>query len=237
MEEQDLAAHISHAFNEDLQRVRAMTLQMGRMVETQLGDAVTALVSGDTGLARRVEYDDYRVNHLEVTIDNECSGLIVRRQPTASDLRFVMSVIKITADLERIGDEAEKVASYAAHLAEMDRPRDNYRPVAELGGDVRDMVRDAINAFEHYNVRLARDVLKRDDYVDKQYDKINSECMSAMTRDPRHIRRSLYLLWITRALERIGDHAKNVSEQVFYFVEGLDVRHLGQAAAPDNAPG
>jgi len=237
MEEQDLATHISHAFNADLQRIRGMTLQMGRMVETQLGDAVTALVSADQGLARRVEYDDYRINHLEVSIDNECSELIVRRQPTANDLRFVLSVIKIIADLERIGDEAEKVARYAAQLAEMDRPRDNYRAVAELGGDVRDMVRDAVNAFEHYNVRLARDVLKRDEYVDRQYDKINGECMAAMTKDPRHIRRSLYLLWITRALERIGDHAKNVGEQVFYFVEGMDVRHLASTSSPDRPPG
>lgn len=233
MEDQDLKAHISQAFNEDLQRIRGLTLQMGRMVETQLGDAVTALVSADLGLARRVEYDDYRINHLEVTIDSECSELIVRRQPTASDLRFVLSVIKITADLERIGDEAEKVARFAVQLAQMDRPRDSYRTVAELGGDVRDMVRDAVNAFENYNVRLARDVLKRDEYVDKQYDKINTQCMADMTKDPRHIRRSLYLLWITRALERIGDHAKNVSEQVFYFVEGMDVRHPGHLSGED----
>jgi len=228
MEKQDLSTHISHAFNEDLTRIRDMTLEMGRMVEEQIDLAVKAVVTGDAHLARRVEVDDSRVNNLEVTIDGECSQVIVRRQPTAMDLRYVLAVIKITSDLERIGDEAEKVARMAVHLAEMPRPRDNYREIGELGNDARDMVKDAITAFETYNVRLARDVLRRDEAVDKQYDSINSYCMTAMTKDPRDIRRMLYLLWLARALERIGDHAKNVSEQVLYFVEGMDVRHPGQ---------
>ncbi|MGE5624929.1 MAG: phosphate signaling complex protein PhoU [Bacillota bacterium] len=228
MEKEDLSTHISHAFNEDLTRIRSLTLEMGRMVEQQIATAVKSLMSADANMARRVEVDDYRVNHLEVAIDNECSHVIVRRQPTAMDLRYVLAVIKITSDLERIGDEAEKVARMAEHLAEMDRPRDNYRAVGALGDDVKDMVRDAVTAFETYNVRLARDVLRRDENVDRQYEKINGGCMEAMSKDPRDIRRMLYVLWLTRALERIGDHAKNVSEQVFYFVEGLDVRHLTQ---------
>ncbi len=231
MEKEDLETHISHAFNEDLTRIRGLTLEMGHMVEEQIGFAVQALVSGDARLARRVEVDDARVNNLEVTIDAECSQVIVRRQPTAVDLRYVLAVIKITSDLERIGDEAEKVARMAVHLAEMDRPRDNYEEIGGLGQDVRDMVRDAITAFETYNVRLARDVLRRDETVDKQYEAINGRCMTAMTKDPRDIRRMLYLLWLSRALERIGDHAKNVSEQVLYFVEGMDVRHLTQETA------
>ena len=231
MEQQDLSTHISHAFNEDLTRIRDMTLEMGRMVEEQIGLAVQAVVTGDPHLARRVEVDDSRVNNLEVTIDGECSQVIVRRQPTAVDLRYVLAVIKITSDLERIGDEAEKVARMAVHLAEMPRPRDNYQEIGGLGHDARDMVKDAITAFETYNVRLARDVLRRDDAVDKQYDSINSYCMTAMTKDPRDIRRMLYVLWLARALERIGDHAKNVSEQVLYFVEGMDVRHPQQESA------
>jgi len=230
MEETDLSKHISHAFNEDLTRIRTLTLDMGHMVEHQIATAVNALVTGDVNLARRVEVDDYRVNHLEVAIDGECSQVIVRRQPTAMDLRYVLAVIKIISDLERIGDEAEKVARMAEQLAEMDRPRDNYEQVSALGGDVKDMVHDAITAFETYNVRLARDVLRRDESVDQQYEKINGRCMEAMSKDPRDIRRMLYLLWLTRALERIGDHAKNVSEQVFYFVDGLDVRHLAQSS-------
>ena len=236
MEEQDLSKHISHAFNEDLTRIRGLTLEMGRMVEQQLDTAVKSLLSGDANLARRVEVADYRVNHLEVAIDNECSQVIVKRQPTAMDLRYVLAVIKITSDLERIGDEAEKVARMAEHLAELDRPRDNYRELGGLGGDVKDMVRDAITAFETYNVRLARDVLRRDEAVDHQYERINSRCMEAMSKDPRDIRRMLYVLWLTRALERIGDHAKNVSEQVFYFVEGLDVRHLAAGTPGPDSP-
>ncbi len=232
MEKEDLSTHISHAFNEDLTRIRGLTLEMGRMVEEQIGFAVQALVSGDARLARRVEVDDARVNDLEVTIDAECSQVIVRRQPTAMDLRYVLAVIKITSDLERIGDEAEKVARMAVHLAEMDRPRDNYQEIGGLGNDVRDMVRDAVTAFETYNVRLAQDVLRRDETVDKEYEAINSRCMTAMSKDPRDIRRMLYLLWLSRALERIGDHAKNVSEQVLYFVEGMDVRHLPQTQTP-----
>ncbi len=231
MEQQDLSTHISHAFNEDLTRIRDMTLQMGRMVEEQIGLAVQAVVTGDAHLARRVEVDDSRVNNLEVTIDGECSQVLVRRQPTANDLRYVLAVIKITSDLERIGDEAEKVARMAVHLAEMPRPRDNYQEIGSLGSDAKDMVRDAITAFETYNVRLARDVLRRDDAVDQQYDSINTYCMTAMTKDPRDIRRMLYILWLARALERIGDHAKNVSEQVLYFVEGMDVRHPGHMPA------
>lgn len=230
MEQTDLGTHISHAFNEDLTRIRGLTLEMGRMVEEQIGFAIQALITGDARLARRVEVDDSRVNHLEVTIDNECSQVIVRRQPTAMDLRYVLAVIKITSDLERIGDEAEKVARMAMHLTEMARPRDNYQELGHLGSDVKDMVRDAITAFETYNVRLARDVLRRDQSVDKEYDSVNSRYMTAMTRDPRDIRRMLYLLWLARALERIGDHAKNVGEQVLYFVEGMDVRHVGHTA-------
>ncbi|HEY4126576.1 MAG TPA: phosphate signaling complex protein PhoU [Gammaproteobacteria bacterium] len=232
MEPQDLSTHISHAFNEDLSRIRTLTLEMGHMVELQIGAAVKALVAGDVRLAHQVEVEDYRVDHLEVAIDNECSQVIVRRQPTAMDLRYVLAVIKITSDLERIGDEAEKVARMAANLTEMDRPRDNYAQLGSLGSDVADMVRDSITAFETYNVRLARDVLRRDEAVDKQYETINAHCMEAMSSDPRDIRRMLYVLWLTRALERVGDHAKNVSEQVFYFVDGMDVRHISPTPAP-----
>ncbi|HEY3644431.1 MAG TPA: phosphate signaling complex protein PhoU [Gammaproteobacteria bacterium] len=232
MEKEDLSSHISHAFNEDLSRIRGLTLEMGHMVEQQIAAAVRALVAGDARLAHQVEVEDYRVDHLEVAIDNECSQVIVRRQPTAMDLRYVLAVIKITSDLERIGDEAEKVARMAVHLTEMTRPRDNYAQLGALGADVADMVRDSVTAFETYNVRLARDVLRRDEAVDKQYESINAHCMEAMSSDPRDIRRMLYVLWLTRALERIGDHAKNVSEQVFYFVEGMDVRHGTPSPTP-----
>jgi phosphate transport system protein len=232
MEENDLSTHISHAFNDDLTRIRTLTLDMGHMVERQIGAAITALTTADVHLAHQVEVEDYRVDHLEVAIDNECSQVIVRRQPTAMDLRYVLAVIKITSDLERIGDEAEKVARIAVHLTGMDRPRDNYAELGLLGQDVRDMVRDAVMAFETYNVRLARDVLRRDAAVDQRYEAINARCMAAMSTDPRDIRRLLYVLWLTRALERVGDHAKNVSEQVFYFVEGLDVRHVTTLSAP-----
>ena len=235
MERQDLATHISHAFNEDLTRIRQLTLDMGHMVGEQIGSAVKAVVSADRALARRVEFDDQRINQLEVAIDGECSQVIVRRQPTAVDLRFVLSIIKIVADLERMGDEAEKVARMAAHLAILDRPRDNYRELSELGADVRDMARDAMTAFETYDVKLARDVLRRDQAVDKRYEAINTRSFAAMSKDPRDIRRMLYVLWLTRALERIGDHAKNISEQVFYFVEGMDIRHPGTLADPDPA--
>ena len=232
MEKDDLSSHISHAFNEDLSRIRSLTLEMGHMVEQQIAAAVRALMVGDSRLAHQVEAEDFRVDHLELAINNECSQVIVRRQPTAMDLRYVLAVIKITSDLERIGDEAEKVARMAANLTEMDRPRDNYAQLGALGADVADMVRDSVAAFETYNVRLARDVLRRDEAVDKQYESINARCMEAMSSDPRDIRRMLYVLWLTRALERIGDHAKNVSEQVFYFVDGLDVRHGTPAPLP-----
>ncbi|HSC48429.1 MAG TPA: phosphate signaling complex protein PhoU [Gammaproteobacteria bacterium] len=235
MERQDLASHISHAFNEDLMRIRQRTLDMGQLVEEQIGSAVQAVVSADRALARRVEYDDQRIDHLEVIIDGECSQVIVRRQPTAVDLRFVLSIIKIVADLERMGDEAEKVARMAAQLALLDRPQDNYRELSELGADVRDMARDAMTAFATYDARLAKDVLHRDQAVDRRYEAINSRSLAAMSTDPRNIRRLLYVLWLNRALERIGDHAKNIGEQVFYFVEGLDIRHPGTLAGDAGA--
>lgn len=224
----DLSTHISHAFNEDLTRIRGLTLEMGRMVEEQIGASIKALVTGGSHLARRVKADDLQVNRLEVRIDNECSRLIVRRQSAAMDLRYVLAIIKITSDLERISDETEKVSRMVVKLSEMPRPRDNYQELGDLGSRVKGMVCNAITAFETYNARMARDVLRRDQAVDRDYDGISGRYITAMSKAPRDIRRILYLLWLARALERIGDHAKNVSEQVLNFIEGMDVRHGDQ---------
>lgn len=231
----DLTHHISRRFNRDLEELRNSVLAMGGLVETQLSRAIAAIVSGDSELGLEVAGDDYKVNQMEVDIDEECSRILATRAPAAGDLRLIVAIFKTITDLERVGDEAEKIGFLASRLAAMDRPPDSYRELKNLGNHVLQMLRDAMNAFARLDVPACRAVLREDERVDEEYDAISRQCITFMMEDPRNIKRSMNVTWAARALERIGDHAKNICEYVIYMVEGQDIRHTDLDAADEDA--
>jgi phosphate transport system protein len=225
MQTSDLAGHISKRFNKDLEELRNSVMTMGGLVETQLAKAISAIVSGDSEVGLKVAHDDYKVNLLEVEIDEECGRILATRAPAAGDLRLIVAIIKTITDLERVGDEAEKIGYLASKLATMDRPPDSYRELKNLGNHVLHMLRGAMNAFARLDVKASYAVVREDELVDDEYDAITRQCITFMMEDPRSIKRSMNITWAARALERIGDHAKNICEYVIYMVEGKDVRH------------
>ncbi|MEL7187776.1 MAG: phosphate signaling complex protein PhoU [Pseudomonadota bacterium] len=220
-----MSDHISRRYNKDIEDLRSSVLSMGGLVEAQLSKAIAAIVSGDSELGLKVANDDYKVNNLEVSIDEECSRILATRQPAAGDLRLIVAIIKTITDLERIGDEAEKIGFLASKLAAMDRPADSYRELKTLGNHVSHMLRDAMNAFVRLDVDEAMDVVREDERVDEEYEAIQRQCVTYMMEDPRSIKRVMNVTWTARSLERIGDHAKNICEYVIYMVQGKDVRH------------
>jgi phosphate transport system protein len=226
MEAADISHHTSRRFNEDLERVRTKVLSMGGFVEQQLGRALTALVEGDSSLGQAVAKDDHKVNGMEVSIDEECSRILATRAPAAGDLRMVVATIKAITDLERIGDECEKIGSIASRLATIERPADRYREVKQLGRGVQSIVHDALDAFARMDAALALRTVRQDRVVDEEYEAIQRQCITFMMEDPRAIRRALDVMWVVRSLERIGDHAKNLCEYVIYMVHGKDIRHV-----------
>jgi len=233
MQTSDLTDHISQRFNRDLEDLRNNVLKMGGLVETQLSRAITAIVTGDSELGLAVAHDDYKVNRLEVMIDEECNRVLATRAPTAGDLRLIFAIIKTITDLERIGDEAEKIGFLASQLAAMDRPADSYRELKNLGNHVLQMLRDTMDAFARLDVDASYDVVREDEHVDEEYDALTRQGITFMMEDPRSIRRVMNVTWAARALERIGDHAKNICEYVIYMVEGRDVRHTDIRDAED----
>ena len=219
--------HISKQFDAELEAVRARVLQMGGLVESQIRLAVDALVSGDVALMNRIIADDHRVNAMEVEIDESCNHIIARRQPAAGDLRMVMTVIKTITDLERIGDEAEKIARMGKLLSQRELlilPRYNeIKHAAELA---LDMLRKSLDAFARLDLASAAQVVRQDEQVDEEVRTIMRYLITFMMEDPRTISTALEILFVAKAIERIGDHAKNMSEYVVYMVKGRDVRHV-----------
>src|SRR5258706_3941752 len=202
--------HTSRPYNAELEEIRTRVLQMGGLVEQQIEQAMRSLVKGDTALGEAVIMDDTKVNELDVTIDEECQHIIARRQPAASDLRLVIAVIKTITDLERIGDEAEKIARMAVRLANVERPKNNYAEIQVLGAHVRTMVHDALDAFDRMDPQAALATAREDRQIDQQYESVIRQMITFMMEDPRTITRALHLIWAARALERIGDHARNI---------------------------
>jgi len=217
--------HISHQFNKELENLRQKMMTMGGMVEEMLKKAIQAVVSGDTELAMEVIEADDQVNQIEKRLDEECNLVIARRQPAASDLRLIFAIIKAISDLERIGDEAEKIARWALSLADLHRPRNQYRELERLGLTVVEMLRGSLDGFARMSPDVTVELFRQDQKVDQDYEAIFRQYYSYMMEDARNIRRVLDALLVAKSLERIGDHCKNVGEYVFYLVEGRDLRH------------
>ena len=231
METADLSHHISRRFNDDLERVRNKVLAMGGMVEHQLANAVTALIEGDSNLGVSVARDDFKVNGMEVSIDEECQKILATRAPAASDLRVIIAIIKAITDLERMGDEAQKIGYLASRLAGMERPANKYSELKHLGRQITQMVHETLDALARLDARSALEVARSDQSVDEEYEAITRQSITLMMEDPRCIRRVLDTMWVARALERIGDHARNICEYIVYMVHGKDVRHTKLEAA------
>jgi phosphate transport system protein len=219
--------HTSKQFDAELEAVRARVLQMGGMVESQIRLAIESLISGDVELMNRVIEDDHRVNALEVEIDESCNHILVRRQPAAGDLRMITTVIKTITDLERIGDEAEKIARMAKLLSQKERLRHpRYNQIKQASDIALDMLRKSLDAFARLDLTMAAQVVRQDEQVDEEFRSIMRYLITFMMEDPRTISTSLEILFVAKAIERIGDHAKNMSEYVVYMVKGRDVRHV-----------
>lgn len=222
---QDLGQHISHQYDDDLESLRSRVLNMGGLVEKQVENALLALTKSDSSLADEVATSDYKVNAMEVTIDEECTQLIALRQPAASDLRLVMTIIKTITDLERIGDEAEKIGRHAVKLATVERTPTYFLEVKHMGERVRKMLHDSLDAFARMDTDAALTIAQGDREINDEYDALVRQLITHMMEDPRAIKRALRVMWCARSLERIGDHAKNICEYIIYTVAGTDIRH------------
>lgn len=218
--------HISAQFNAELEAVTKNLLEMGGNVERQVNSAIESLVKMDTGQAEIVIDRDHAVNQMEVDIDEECSRILARRQPAASDLRLVLAVTKVTTDLERIGDEAAKIARQTIRLSESSSSPSDHVEIQHIGNYVLSMLQKALDAFARLDVEVAVEVVKADKTVDKEYRSAMRSLVTFMMEDPRVIGSVLNEMWALKSLERVGDHTSNIAEHVIYLVRGLDVRHI-----------
>lgn len=218
--------HISQQFNDELEHVKNHLLEMGGLVERQVGDAIKSIIDADSELAVTVRANDKRINQMEIDIDEECTRIIARRQPAASDLRLVIAASKAVADLERIGDESAKIARQAMKLCEEGEAPRGYVEIRHIGDRVRRMTQQALTAFARLDVDKALEVAQEDKDVDLEYESAMREMVTFMMEDPRSIKRVMNVIWSLRSLERIGDHARNIAESVIYLVKGKDVRHV-----------
>jgi phosphate transport system protein len=219
--------HSSKQYDAELESVRVRVRTMGELVENQARLAIEALTRGDVALMDRIIADDHRVNALEVGIDESCTQIIALRQPTAGDLRMLIMVIKTITDLERIGDEAKKIAITAKRLAQrssLTLPR--FEKIKYMSNLTLEMLLKSLDAFANMDISSVAEVVRQDEQVDEEFRIILRYLVTFMMEDPRTISSALEILFIAKALERIGDHAKNMSEYVVYMVKGRDVRHI-----------
>ena len=225
--EHNINKHISGRFNQELEDVRNHVLSMGGLVEQQLNSALDAVSKNDAVLAQKVRENDYKVNAMEVSIDEDCTRIIAKRQPAASDLRLVIAIAKTIADLERIGDEAKRIAKVALDSFTKDQ-QDLLVNIENMGRQVSKMLHDVLDAFARMDVQRAFEVHIEDAKVDREYEAITRQIMTYMMEDPRSIPKIMDLVWSVRSLERIGDRCQNIAEYVIYFVNGKDIRHTSQ---------
>jgi len=228
--------HSSRQYELDLEAIRSRVLQMGGLVEKQFHDAMICFRTLDVKEAERIIAADEEVNKLEVQLDDACSHLIVKRQPAANDLRTVMATIKIITDLERIGDEATKIARAARALHERGAvPIAHEETVRVMASSAGRLLHGALDAFARLDEKQATCMILGDEEIDIEYRAVMRNAVTFMMEDPRTISASLDTLWVAKAIERIGDHAKNIAEYVIYIVEGKDIRHTDYASAQQAA--
>ena len=224
--------HISGQFNVELESIRTHVLTMGGLVEQQLSYAIQALHKEDIELARKVVRDDHKVNAMEVSIDDACTRIIAKRQPTAKDLRLIMAIIKTITDLERIGDVATRIA-YVAIESPSSQERQFQVSLEPLCRQAIQMLHQVLDAFARMDVEAAAEVYKLDDKLDAEYEAVIRQLMTYMMEDPKNIPHILQVMWSARAIERVGDRCQNICEYIIYFVKGKDVRHLGDQSIDD----
>ena len=219
------SAHISGQFNEELELIRTQLLTMGGMVERQVHDCIDALLNGDIELAEASQKVDKQTNEMELMIDEQCTTIIARRQPAASDLRLIIAVSKATTNLERMGDEASRICRHAIDLVEEGESPRGYQEVRHIGHLIQEMVKDVLTAFARNDTELAYKVAKMDKSVDQEYSSAMRSLATYMMEDPRSISSVMNVIWVLRSLERIGDHARAMAAHLIYLVSGTDVRH------------
>ena len=218
--------HISKQYDHELLAIRNRVLNLGGLVESQVESAVTALLDSDIDLAERVIRDDYKVNSMEVAIDEECTQILALRQPAARDLRLVVAVIKTITDLERIGDEAKRMARIALEMVAHNPKRSQFTDLQQLAQHSRQMLREALDAFARIDVEESLRVVQEDRQVDHEYESIMRQQITYMMEDARSIPLALNIMWAARALERVGDRACNICEYVIYYAMGKNIRHI-----------
>lgn len=225
MDNLNLKRHISGQFNTELENIRNHVLLMGGLVEKQLSDAILAISTLDATLAQQVINNDRKVNSFEVSIDEECTRIIAKRQPAAGDLRLIFAISKTVTDLERIGDSAKMLASVAL---EKNASKQGKLLVSleNLGRQCVTMLHNVLDCFARMDVDAAFEVHSADSLIDAQYESLMRELMTYMMEDPRAIPSIMEVMWAARALERVGDRAQNIAEYVIYFIKGKDIRHL-----------
>jgi phosphate transport system protein len=225
-----MSEHIFRQFDQELNHLRAKVLEMGGAVEEQMANAISALIEQDRELAEKVVYGDAPINRLEREIDEETVHLIVRRQPAASDLRLLIASMKITTDLERIGDEANKIGRMAKLILEGDRlTRPQFSEIRAMAMYARDMLRKALDAYARLDITDAVELTRDDQAIDESFRFVMRGLVTFMLEDPRLISLALEVLWVAKALERVGDHTKNIGEYIIYAAKGEDVRHTSLA--------
>ena len=221
----ELGQHISHRYNEELEDIRSKVLQMGGLVELQAENAIKSLLNHDKALAKQVASSDDKVNQMEMDIDDHCIRVIAKRQPAARDLRLVIAVSKVITDLERIGDEAEKIALYSKKLAKKKRVVGMHADLAHLSELALTVLHDSLDAFARMDADQAVRILAEDERVNVEFDNLSRLLVTFMMEDPRHIKAMLRVNWCARSIERIAEHAQNICEYVIFLVKGKDVRH------------
>ncbi len=221
----ELGQHISKRYNEELEEIRTKVLKMGGLVEMQSVNALNSLLEYNRDLAIKVSESDDEVNRMEISIDEECTQVIARRQPTASDLRLIIAVVKVITDLERIGDEAVKIASYSKKLAKKPAVSGMHSELSHLSKLVLSFLHNALDSFARLDADQAVKVLEQDVQINKEIESLSRLLMTYMMEDTKNIKNALRINWCARSIERIGAHSQNICEYVIYLVKGKDVRH------------
>jgi phosphate transport system protein len=224
----NLSAHISGKFNQELENLRTALLAMGGQVERQLHRTLTALRTDDKRMAEKVVHDDNKINEMEIRIDDECMRIIARRHPIASDLRLVLTIVKINADVERIGDEVERIARMIA-MHSLPASEEIKAGMVDTGQQILDMLHNSLTAFARMDVGAAREIHREDKLVDTKYKQLLLQVIKEMQQREELESGWLDVLWSLRAMERIGDRCQNICEYIIYYVEGINLRHTAQS--------